>query len=111
LTITVLTAPMPTSLKFRMYISGFTVREVNTKKYIHLYGVAMPCEKVSFAKKAVEQISHHRKDGVTEAWIESIVMDTPDRRRNYLKDSSFMIKVRTRKPSGAGINVFIYVRD
>ena len=56
----------------------------------------MPCEKVSFAKKAIEQITHHRKDGVTEAWIESIVRDTPDMKRAYLKDGSFVINVKTK---------------
>jgi hypothetical protein len=71
----------------------------------------MPCEKVSFARKAIDQISHHRKDGVTEAWTESIVRDTPDTKRDYLKDGSFTIKVRTRKPSGADISVFIYARE
>lgn len=43
----------------------------------------MSCEKVSFAKKAIEQISHHRKDGVTEAWIESVVLNADEEEREY----------------------------
>lgn len=71
----------------------------------------MVCEKVLFVGKTSAQISHHRKDGVTEAWIESIVMHTPDTKRKYLKNGSFVIEVRRKKPSGAIINVFIYVRE
>jgi len=71
----------------------------------------MPCEKVSFAKKAVEQISHHRKDGVTEAWIESVVLNADEEEREYQKDGSFKIVVRTKKPSGAKMTVSLYIRE
>jgi hypothetical protein len=50
----------------------------------------MPCEKVSFAKKAVEQISHHRRDGVTGAWIESIILNAHEEEREYQKNGSFI---------------------
>jgi len=45
----------------------------------------MPCEKVSFAKKAIEQISHHRRDGLTGAWIESIILNANEVREEVFK--------------------------
>ena len=71
----------------------------------------MPCERIAFAGKAVKQISHHRKDGVTEAWLESVVLNAGEEEREYRQDGSFMILVRTKNPSGANVTVNIYARE
>jgi hypothetical protein len=52
----------------------------------------MTCERVEFAGKTKEQISHHRRDGITEAWVESIVLHAEESDREYLPDDSFKSK-------------------
>jgi len=71
----------------------------------------MACEKVLLVGKTREQISHHRRDGVTEAWIESIVLHADDYDKEYQKDGSFKIVIKTKKPTGANLTVIIYVRE
>lgn len=71
----------------------------------------MTCERVEFVGKTKEQISHHRRDGITEAWVESIVLNAEESDREYLPDASFKIAVKTKKPSGVNITVIIYARE
>lgn len=71
----------------------------------------MTCERVEFVGKTKEQISHHRRDGITEAWVESIVLHAAESDREYLPDGSFKIVVKTKKPGGVNIRVNIYARE
>jgi hypothetical protein len=71
----------------------------------------MACERVAFIGRAREQISHHKRDGITEAWVESIVLNADKSDKEYQPDGSFKITVRTKKPTGVKITVNIYARE
>ncbi|MFQ6121277.1 MAG: hypothetical protein ACE5KE_15480 [Methanosarcinales archaeon] len=70
----------------RVGLQGFNMEAEFAAKIAYCLVRDMVCEKVLFVGKTRSQISHHQKDGVIGAWIESIVMHTPDTKRKYLKN-------------------------
>ena len=63
-----------------------------------------------FAKKAIVQISHHVKDGITEDYIRRRVLFSLEDDRRYFPDRSFMLSYRMKRGTASPIMIRIYVR-